>query len=153
MNINGCIDQQIKEIDSEIELLTNKIKAVSLPEVIKIFETDITKASKRKEELLNKTPEINLENLDFDVLIKNAKYYMEHLPELLFSKGDKMKSAAMFGLLFDELPSYQDLVNGTPKLSPLVGLNDQFNKGKNSVCDPTENRTPISRMRICCPNH
>lgn len=153
MNINSCVDQQIKEIDSEIELLINKIKTVSSPDVIKIFEDEITKASKRKEELLNKTPETTLETLDFEDLIKYAKYYMEHLPELLFSEEDKIKSAAMFGLLFDELPSYQDLVNGTPKLSPLVGLNNQFNKGESSVCDPTGNRTPIDRMRICRPNH
>lgn len=140
-NINSCIDQQIKEIDSEIELLTEKIKMVSSLEVIKIFETNIANAVKKREELLNKTPEVTLENINFEDLLKNAKYYMEHLPELLFSKEDKMKDAAMFGLLFDELPSYQDLVNGTPKFSPLVGLNKQFDKGENQQCDPSGSRT------------
>lgn len=140
-NMNSCVDQQIKEIDSEIEMLTEKIKMVSSPDVIKIFETSIANDIQKKKDLMNKTPEVTLENIDFDLLIKNAKYYMEHLPKLLFSKKDKVKDAAMFGLLFDELPSYQDLVNGTPNFSPLIRLNKNFYKGKNQQCDSSGSRT------------
>lgn len=46
---------------------------------------------------------------------------MEHLEKLVFS-SDSLKSAEYFRLLFKETPTYDELVNGTPKLEPFVKL-------------------------------
>ena len=35
---------------------------------------------------------------------------------------------ALYGLFFDEYPTYEEIVNGTPKLSLVFKLNDE-NKG------------------------
>jgi len=36
----------------------------------------------------------------------------------------------MFGLLFDETPTYQELIDGTPKLACLFKLNEDFTTTK-----------------------
>lgn len=37
---------------------------------------------------------------------------MEHLEELILAGSDLIQNAAMFGLLFEEKPTYDDLVSG-----------------------------------------
>jgi len=44
---------------------------------------------------------------------------MEHLHELILSGEDKAKNARMFGVLFEEPPTWNELVNGTPLLAPV----------------------------------
>lgn len=139
--ISHSIEDQIKKIDQEIRMLADKIKIISSPDLIKIYEKDIEDETKRKNKILEEPKILTLTSIDLDKLIEIGNYYMEHLQELLFSSEDKIKNAAMFGLLFDELPNYQDLVNGTPKLSPIIELNKQFDMGESSTCDPSGIRT------------
>jgi len=42
----------------------------------------------------------------------------------------------MFSLLFEELPTYEDLINGTLNLSPLFKLNEAYSKSKGTLSDP-----------------
>lgn len=135
--------ERIKAIDLEINSLAEKIKIISSPDVIRKFEADVEKAAKEKERILNQPPTLTLSSMELSDLIDRATFYMEHLQELLFSAEDKIRNAAMFGLLFDDLPTYTDLVNGTPKLSPLIELNDEFNKGENLASVPAGSRTQI----------
>ena len=55
---------------------------------------------------------------------------MEHLEDLLLNGPNPQKNAAMFGLLFDETPTYQELIDGTPKLACLFKLNEDFTTTK-----------------------
>jgi hypothetical protein len=55
---------------------------------------------------------------------------MEHLKELLLGSSNSLQNAAMFGLVFDAAPTYEDLVNGTPNLFPLFDLNGEFEESK-----------------------
>ena len=40
---------------------------------------------------------------------------------------------ALYGLVFDEKPSYKEIVNGTPKLSLPYKLSEEFYKGKTQL--------------------
>ncbi len=55
---------------------------------------------------------------------------MEHLEDLLLGGSNSIKNAALCGLVFDQPPTYTELVNRTPRLAPLFKLNDQYNKTK-----------------------
>lgn len=55
---------------------------------------------------------------------------MEHLEDLLIGGSNPQKNASLFGLLFDEKPTYQELVDGTPKLACLFKLNEDYKKTK-----------------------
>lgn len=57
-----------------------------------------------------------------EVVMEHIKYFLEHLEELLIDGDNPLKRAAFFGLIFDEMPTYQDLVSGTPKLAPYLAL-------------------------------
>ena len=79
--------------------------------------------------------------MDAHLLMKTAKYYMEHLEILLLEGDDPFKRAILFSLAFDGLPTYEDLKNGTARLSPLFRLNYAFKHHQNLSSAPGRNRT------------
>ena len=59
---------------------------------------------------------------DIDYFIKRAKYLMEHPSELLLKPVNTRQQQTLFGLVFEGLPTYEKLVNGTPKLALVFDL-------------------------------
>ncbi|MDP3962777.1 MAG: hypothetical protein Q8Q03_02850, partial [bacterium] len=83
-----------------------------------------------KVELMQKRNIKEDEQVKIETLMNYVRYYMEHLHSLLLEGSDPLKKAAMFGLVFEERPTYDDLINGTPKLAPLFKLNEEWNVSK-----------------------
>ena len=55
---------------------------------------------------------------------------MERFEDLLLGNDNPLQNAALFGLIFDEPPTYEELLNGTVKLAPLFKLNEAYKQGK-----------------------
>ncbi len=114
----------------EVQGIKDTIKMSRNESVIRMLEADIVSAETKKldaEVLLSKK---ETEKLKVEVFINETEYYMEHLHELLLDKANPLKSAAMFGLLFSNTPTYDDLKNGTPDLAPIFKLNDVYSTSK-----------------------
>lgn len=52
-----------------------------------------------------------------------------------------LKAAEYFGLLFNEVPTYAELVSGTPKLAPYLGIKQGLSRCLVPECDPSGSRT------------
>lgn len=77
--------------------------------------------------------DIEISENDIRTTIGFARFLMEHPERLLINPENKAnlhQQQAIFGLLFDELPTFTEIRNGTPKLSLIFELSQQFNKGK-----------------------
>lgn len=61
---------------------------------------------------------------------------MERLKDLLFGSTNPFQNAAMFGLLFEDLPTYTELENGTLNLDPIFKLNDSYKTSKSLSVSP-----------------
>lgn len=61
-----------------------------------------------------------------EAVMKRIGYFLEHLEELLIDMTNPRKRAAIFGFIFDEMPTYADLTSGTPKLAPYLALKRDF---------------------------
>ena len=93
-------------------------------------EEDIEKL-RLKNAVLKSTRDVKEDQqVDAQVTINYANYFMEHLEDLLLGGPNPLQKAALFGLLFDETPTYQELINGTPKLACLFKLNDDYKASK-----------------------
>ena len=123
-------NKQLNDLSIEINTLIEKISMLSLPEVTKAIEEQISEKKARKAQLIQARDKGEDEELKIDTLMNQAKYFMEHLEELLTGGSNPLVNGAIFGLLFDERPTYQELLNGTPKLSPLFKLNNTFVSSK-----------------------
>ncbi len=69
---------------------------------------------------------IGVKENDIHAFIKFAKYLMEHPEQMLLKQKNSTLLKALFGLVFDELPTYTQIVNGTPKLSLPYMLSEKF---------------------------
>ena len=78
------------------------------------IENEIQKLEKAKEEPIEEN------TVDIEAVMETIGYYLEHLEELLIHKPKPLKRAEYFGLLFEQPPTYDELVFGTPKLVPFI---------------------------------
>ena len=61
---------------------------------------------------------------------KHAGYAMEHPSELLTNADNLRSRQQLLSLFFEETPTYQDVLNGTPKLTALFKLSEEFKLNK-----------------------
>ena len=123
----ATIEKHIKQLKDEAEAALSKIMLLSNPTAIAYLEKEIenihgkiTKLEKEKQAMQDKKP------LDIDRILARVRYFLEHLDLLLLKQQDPVKKAKLFGLLFNELPTYNDLDYGTPKTPLFTGVNSAF---------------------------
>ena len=73
----------------------------------------------------NERNEIEVQEGDINSFIQYVKRLMEHPVDMLV-KQDITSLKSLFGLVFDELPTYHQILNGTPKLSLAYRLSKDF---------------------------
>lgn len=122
-----AIEKHIQALKSEAEAALGKIMLLSNATAIAYLENEIdqihqkiTKLEKERQQMKHKKP-INL-----DRILGRVRYFLEHLDLLLLKQQDPHKKAQLFGVLFDQLPTYDDLDYGTPKTVLFTGVNPVF---------------------------
>ena len=70
---------------------------------------------------------------DIKAFVRWAKNIMEHPAEWLLNQGDASKREVLFGLVFEEIPTYEEILNGTAKLSIVFRLSSDFIKDENQL--------------------
>ena len=92
---------------------------------IKSLEADVDKLEQDRIQAAVLRDKKEDDQIDTQVVINYLKYYMEHLHELILGSVNPLQNGAMFGLLFDDPPTYDVLNNGTPKLASIYQIIDQ----------------------------
>ncbi len=121
--------------DLETEKL-QKIEAFTSTQNITIrtaLEKQIEEIQKQIVEAQEQRNKIEVKENDIHTFIKYAKYLMEHPEEMLLKQKNITLLKALFGLVFDELPTYTQIINGTPKLSLPYMLSEGFDTHKSFI--------------------
>lgn len=136
MDINQdaiTMDLRITQLRSQIRINVDKIKMVSSETTIKYLEEDITKLEAEIAELtLERQTKEQQKPTDMEKVKAYVRYFLEHLEELLLGHGNAELQAKYFGVIFNEAPTYEDIVSGTPDCSKITGVNEVF-KAKKSL--------------------
>ncbi len=119
-------EQFIIGLRDERKVISERIKTLSYSPLIQEAESEIEGIDQKIVDAQAERNKKEKEEVDVHLLMKSAKYYMEHLEILLLKGADPFKRAILFSLAFDGLPTYEELKNGTPRLSPLFKLNQVF---------------------------
>ena len=95
-----------------------------------IIRNELTKQINELQEQISKTQEqrnrLEVKENDIHAFLKYAKDLMEHPEERLLKQKNFTILRAFYGLVFDGLPTYPEIVNGTPKLSLAYKLSEEF---------------------------
>lgn len=117
---------------SVIDLETQKQQKI---EVYTSTQNEIIRAELEKqidglhdeiEKIRSERNNIEVQEDDINAFVRYVKVLMEHPVEMLVKQENITSLKALFGLVFDELPTYHQLLNGTPKLSLPYKLSEDF---------------------------
>lgn len=127
------IEKEVVKKKEERKLIVDRIKMLSTPAAIKAMEEELETIDQELAQMMIQRENKEQDEVDVQTLINYCQYFMEHPKELLFSSENPFQNAAMFGLLFEVPPTYQDLVDGTPKLACIFELNKQSKMSKSQL--------------------
>ena len=139
---NKQIDQKIKELKSLAEITAGKIKYLESATAIKYMEEELVKTEKEIRNLQASKVENKEKDVNMERVMEFVGYFLEHLEELILGGSNPLKRADYFGLIFEKPPTYEELLSGTPKLAPFIGLKDDFGSSLVPKCEPGGIRTP-----------
>jgi site-specific DNA recombinase len=120
-------DEQVKQLEVEAELTVKKLKYLESETAIKYMEGDLMaieqKISKLKEDRKEKTTD---ESVNMSQVVGRVKYFLENLDKLLIKQIDPVKKAQFFGVLFDKIPTYEEIKTRNINNALLTGVNELF---------------------------
>ena len=105
------------------EAATSTLTRAMLEEKIERLEKQAKSAQKQRKKI-----EISEDNIN--TFVQYVKFVMEHPAEVLLDRENLASQRALFGLIFEETPTYEEILNGTPKLALVFELSSDFVKGK-----------------------
>ncbi len=107
---------------------TNTIIREDLEEKIEEIQKQILSTEGERNKL-------EIKENDIHAFVGYVKKIMEHPEEYLIKQKDFTKLRSLYGLVFDKLPTYEEIVNGTPKLSLPYKLSNEFDTNKSRFVD------------------
>ena len=130
MNQNVA-DLKVEQVSALTALTTTQSMLVR-----KKLEETIEDLQKRIEEAEGQRKEIEITEKDIKSFVRYVKYVMEHPAEVLMNTDDLRAQRTLFGLVFEETPTYLEVVNGTPKLSLAFKLSEEWDNQKSHLAAP-----------------
>ena len=130
--------ERVTKLKQEQLLLIEKAKTVTSVPLVKSLEDDINELELKIAQATDVRNDKESDELDIKMATAYCKYYMEHLEDLILSGTDTMRNAAMFGLVFEVPPTFDELKDGTPKLAHIFELNEAYKTQKNLSVTPLE---------------
>jgi hypothetical protein len=73
-----------------------------------------------------KEEKASAETIDMPTILTYAKYFVEHLKDLLVDHCNPVLKAKYFSVIFDQVPSYAELQCGIANIPQIPGVNELF---------------------------
>ncbi len=128
-NVAELLAEQATKIEAFSQATSPTLRA-KLQEQVDALEGRIKSAREHRDKL-------EIDEGDIKDFIREARCMIEHPSYLLLDNDSLEEKLAIWGLAFDELPTYTDVLNGTPKYSLVFQLSKDFEKQKSPLVTPT----------------
>ena len=123
------LETEKKQIIEAYTSTRNEIIRTELEKKIEDIHSQIEKMREQRNGL-------EVQENDIHSFVRYVKDLMEHPVEMLVKQKNIPALKGLFGLVFDELPTYSEIVNGTPKLSLPYMLSEEFETNKSLSVTP-----------------
>ena len=124
--------RQVQLLREERQSIKDRMKLVKTEAGMKLIEEDLAEIENKIAVATQARDTNEDEDQNIDLLTTYAKYFMEHLEELLIVEDKPEQQKQLFSLAFEETPTFEEIVSGTPKLACVFELNEQY-KTSNSL--------------------
>lgn len=138
-NIEQNIENQPTTLKDKQDVLFEKLLSTQSTVVQKKLEKEIEILEERiVQEKQQHTKRVTLTKEKIDSYLQEVKNYVEHPKNLLLNQASPEFIIQVWNLVFEELPTYESIVCGTPQLSPLYSLCDGSNTTEKSMVTQVE---------------
>ena len=138
---NDSISTKVDTLKHQARSIAEKIRHLNSAVAIKYMEEDLVSVENEITSLEDGKLSDDYKSVDMEVVMDKVGYFLEHLEDLVLDSTKPLKRAEYFSLLFEDKPTYEDLVSGTPKLAPFIALKDQLDSGLVPNGEPAGTRT------------
>ncbi len=121
----------------------NQTTRKELDEQVERLETQIKEVEKQRLKL-------DISENDIKWFMGEAKKIMERPAKMLLDPKTTSSKEAMFSLVFEEIPTYHEIVNGTAKLHWIFKLSSEFETNKGQLVRPLGFEPRTIRLRGDC---
>ncbi len=123
-------NMNVGELEIKKKSLIDAFSVATSDIVRKSIEEEIIKIQKQIDEARSQRDKMELKEADITNFIGWCKNIMEHPAKILTDIGSEQELKQTFSLFFEEFPTYTELVSGTPKLSLIFRLSEEFKVNK-----------------------
>ena len=128
--------RRVLELEAAKQSTMQTMRECSTPEARKAFEEELTKICIELEFAKNHRNTEEQKELDIEELVNYVGYLMERVDVLLVDTDNSEQQRMLFGLVFNEMPKYDEIVNRTVKLSRSFALNTKPKLSKSQLVTP-----------------
>ncbi len=133
---SSLMNQNVGQLKAEQASVLNTLLATQSIVARKKIEERIDELEVQIKNAENQRNEIEITEKNVKSYIRYVKYVMEHLSEVLLDTGDLNVQTILFSLVFEQTPTYIEILNGTPKLSLSFKLSEDFKTNKTQLVTP-----------------
>ena len=116
------IHQTIATLKTEQKAKAEAFVATTSPVLRSQLESGIEELEAKIKSAAGESQKIDITEEDIGSFKRQGKYLLEHLPELLLNPENTQRQLNLFSLIFEELPTYSNIVNGTAKMAQIFTL-------------------------------
>jgi site-specific DNA recombinase len=116
------VHQTISELKAQQKAKTEAFVATTSPVLRAQLEKDVEEMEMKIKSAASESYKINITEGDIRRFKDEGKYVLEHLSELLLNPDNATQKLSVFNLIFEERPTYTDIINGTGKLAQPLTL-------------------------------
>ncbi|QQR55648.1 recombinase family protein [Candidatus Peregrinibacteria bacterium] len=111
------VEKHLTNLKERKKAALDKILKLTSPIVLKELEKEVEDLEKQITQASNTRNDLDLKEEELQMYLKFAKRFMEHPGEMLVSTESHEKLMQTWSAVFKELPSYEEILNRTPKLA------------------------------------
>jgi DNA invertase Pin-like site-specific DNA recombinase len=111
------VHQAIADLKIEQKAKVAAFVAATSPVLRSQLEKQIEELQATINSAAGESQKIDITEADISQFKRYGKYCLEHLPELLLNPENPTQQLELFSLIFEELPTYAEILNGTPKMA------------------------------------
>lgn len=123
---SGEIHRNVADLEIQQASTIRAIVAAESPIVKKRLEQEVEQLENEIKSARKERDKIQITRDDIKSFISEAKQIMEHPAEILLNQSDFRIQRGLFELVFEKMPTYEEVLNGTPKLSYVFELSSTF---------------------------
>jgi site-specific DNA recombinase len=126
------VHQNIAELKAEQKAKVEAFVATTSSTLRSQLEIGVEELELKIKSAAGENQKMDITEEDISRFKQHGKYLLEHLPKLLKKPENTQQRVSLLGLIFEELPTYSNIINGTPKMARIFDISSIT--GQNGRC-------------------